>query len=108
VLAIVSALREIALPEKWAATGELALDGRILVVGGIAEKLVAAHRAGISCVLIPSGNRVNIADIPEDVVAQLKIIPVATIDEVLARTLPCEARVTHEIPNKKNRGPLIL
>jgi ATP-dependent Lon protease len=108
LLAIVSALREIALPEKWAATGELALDGRILVVGGIAEKLVAAHRAGISCVLIPSGNRVNIADIPEDVVAQLKIIPVATIDEALARTLLCEARVTHEIPNEKNRGPLIL
>jgi ATP-dependent Lon protease len=98
LLAIVSALREMALPEKWAVTGELALDGRILVVGGIAEKLVAAHRAGITCILIPSGNRVNIADIPEDVLAHLKIIPVATIDEALAHTLPRETEVKHEIP----------
>ncbi|MBV9229517.1 MAG: AAA family ATPase, partial [Chloroflexi bacterium] len=98
LLAIVSAIREIALPEKWAVTGEVALDGRILVVGGIAEKLVAAHRAGITSVLIPSGNRVNIADIPEDVLAQLKIIPVATIEEALAHTLLCEAEVRHEIP----------
>jgi ATP-dependent Lon protease len=98
LLAIVSAIRQTALPEKWAVTGELALDGRILVVGGIAEKLVAAHRAGITSVLIPSGNRVNIADIPEDVLAHLKIIPVATIDEALAHTLPRESAVQHEIP----------
>jgi ATP-dependent Lon protease len=98
LLAIVSAIRGIALPEKWAVTGEIALDGRILVVGGIAEKLVAAHRAGITCVLIPSGNRVNIADIPEDVLTRLKIIPVATIDEALAHALPGEAEAKHEIP----------
>lgn len=88
LLGIVSALCEIALPEKWAVTGEIALDGRILVVGGIAEKLVAAHRAGVTTVLIPHGNRANIADIPEDVRAQLKIIPVATIREALASALP--------------------
>jgi ATP-dependent Lon protease len=99
-LAIVSALRERALPEKWAATGEMALDGRILVVGGIAEKLVAAHRAGITTVLIPSGNRANLADLPEDVLAQLNIIPVTTIDEALAHAFPRERVVKQEIPVK--------
>ena len=80
-----------------AVTGELTLDGRILVVGGIAEKLVAAQMAGITCVLIPSGNRVNSADIPEDVLAQLKIIPVATLEEALAHTFPYEANVTYKL-----------
>lgn len=108
-LAIVSALRKIALPEKWAVTGEMTLDGRILIVGGIAEKLVAAHRAGITTVLIPSGNRANSADLPEDVLAHLNVIAVATINEALAHAFPCEAAQqgtpakTHDVPNDAGR-----
>lgn len=96
LLGIVSALRETALPEKWAVTGEMTLDGRVLVVGGIAEKLVAAHRAGVTTVLIPSGNRANVAMVPEDVRAQLKVIPVATISEALVHAFPGNAEVQQE------------
>ena len=85
-------------------TGEITLDGRILVVGGIAEKLVAAHKAGVTTVLIPHGNRTNVADIPEDVRAQFEIIPVATISEALAHAFPCEAEVKHEVPAEMRKG----
>ncbi len=103
-LAIVSALRARALPEKWAVTGEMALDGRILVVGGVAEKLVAAHRAGITTVLIPGGNRANLADLPEDVLAQLTIIAVTNIKEALAYAFPREIAGKQELPVKTRDG----
>ncbi len=88
LLAAISALRNQALPEKWAMTGEISLDGRVLAVGGIPEKLVAAHRAGVATVLIPTNNQANLADIPPDVLADLTVIPVATIDEAVAHTFP--------------------
>jgi ATP-dependent Lon protease len=88
LLAAISALRNQALPEKWAMTGEISLDGRILAVGGIPEKLVAAHRAGATTVLIPTNNQANLADIPADVLADLTVIPVATIDEAITHTFP--------------------
>jgi len=88
LLAAISALRNQALPEKWAMTGEISLDGRILAVGGIPEKLVAAHRTGVTTVLIPINNQANLADIPADVLADLMVIPVATIDDAIAHTFP--------------------
>jgi ATP-dependent Lon protease len=96
LLAIMSALRQVALPEKWAVTGESTLDGRVLVVGGLAEKLVAAHRAGITTVLIPSGNQAQVADIAEDIRAELTIIPVATIREAIAHALSPVSSMRHE------------
>jgi ATP-dependent Lon protease len=97
LLAIISALRQVVLPEKWAVTGEITLDGRILVVGGIAEKLVAAHRAGITTVLIPSGNYTQLADIAEDVRAELTIIPISTIGEAIAHAFPAASGVKREL-----------
>lgn len=104
LLAIMSALRQVALPEKWAVTGEITLDGRILVVGGIAEKLVAAHRAGITTVLIPSGNQAQLADIAEDIRAELTIIPVATIREAIAHAFPAASGVKRELLIEVSHG----
>ena len=68
-------------------TGEVTLRGRVLPIGGLKEKLLAALRAGITTVLIPSENEKDLAEIPDNVLKGLTIIPVATVDEVLAKAL---------------------
>jgi ATP-dependent Lon protease len=68
-------------------TGEVTLRGRVLAIGGLKEKLLAALRSGIKTVLIPSENEKDLADIPENVKSGLKIIPVSTVDEVLIHAL---------------------
>jgi ATP-dependent Lon protease len=70
-----------------AMTGEISLRGRVLPVGGIKEKLLAAHRAGIRHVLIPSKNRRDLDDVPADIRDQVKITMISTIDEVLPLVL---------------------
>ncbi len=88
LLGLLSALRHQPLPAQLAATGEIALDGRVLAVGGIPEKLVAAHRAGVATVLIPAANQAHLADVPEDVRTDLTVIPIATIAEAVAQVFP--------------------
>jgi len=66
-----------------AMTGEITLRGEILPIGGLKEKLLAAHRGGITTVLIPEENRKDLAEIPENVKDKLDIKPVKWIDEVL-------------------------
>jgi ATP-dependent Lon protease len=68
-------------------TGEITLRGRVLPIGGLKEKLLAALRSGIKTVLIPSENEKDLADVPENVKSALEIIPMATVDEALARAL---------------------
>ena len=68
-------------------TGEVTLRGRVLPIGGLKEKLLAALRAGIKTVLIPSENEKDLADIPENVKKGMQIIPVQTVDEVLKNAL---------------------
>jgi len=68
-------------------TGEITLRGRVLPIGGLKEKLLAALRSGVKTVLIPSENEKDLAEVPENVKSGLEIIPVATVDEVLARAL---------------------
>jgi ATP-dependent Lon protease len=70
-----------------AMTGEITLRGRVLPIGGLKEKLLAALRSGIKTVLIPIENAKDLADVPETVKAGLEIIPVSTVDEVLALAL---------------------
>ena len=65
-------------------TGEITLRGRVLPIGGLKEKLLAALRGGVKTVLIPKDNEKDLADIPDNVKQGLEIIPVATVDEVLA------------------------
>lgn len=80
---IVSALTGIAVHKDVAMTGEITLRGRVLPIGGLKEKLLAAHRGGIKTVLIPQDNEKDLTDIPENVKKGIKIIPVSTAEQVL-------------------------
>ena len=80
---MVSALTGVEVNKSIAMTGEITLRGRVLPIGGLKEKLLAALRGGIETVLIPKDNEKDLAEIPENVKRGLKIIPVATVDEVL-------------------------
>jgi len=71
-------------------TGEITLSGAILPVGGIKEKILAAHRAGIKKVILPKENERDLEDVPEDVRNELKFVPVETIEEVLKEALDLE------------------
>ncbi len=81
--ALVSALTEIPVRAEVAMTGEITLRGEVLPIGGLKEKLLAAHRGGITTVVIPSENEKDLAEIPANIKDKLKIIPVRWIDEVL-------------------------
>jgi ATP-dependent Lon protease len=81
--ALVSALTGIPVRADVAMTGEITLRGEVLPIGGLKEKLLAAHRGGISVVLIPEENRKDLAEIPKTVQDKLDIQPVRWIDEVL-------------------------
>ncbi len=84
---IVSALTGIPVRKDVAMTGEVTLRGRVLAIGGLKEKLLAAIRGGIKKVLIPQENEKDLADIPENVRRGLEIVPVTTVDEVLSHAL---------------------
>ena len=83
VTSIVSSLTAIPVKRDVAMTGEVTLRGRVLPIGGLKEKLLAALRGGIKTVLIPDENEKDLAEIPKNVIEGLKIIPVKTVDEVL-------------------------
>jgi len=86
-VSIVSSMTGIAVRKDVAMTGEITLRGRVLAIGGLKEKLLAALRGGIKTVLIPVDNEKDLAEIPENVRRGLKIIPVATADEALRLAL---------------------
>ena len=81
--ALVSALTQIPVRADVAMTGEITLRGEVLAIGGLKEKLLAAHRGGIKTVLIPEENVKDLADIPDNVKNNLEIVPVRWIDRVL-------------------------
>ncbi|THD64954.1 endopeptidase La [Phenylobacterium sp.] len=85
--AIVSVLTGIPIKKDIAMTGEVTLRGRVTAIGGLKEKLLAALRSGVKTVLIPSENEKDLADIPDNVKSEMTIIPVSTMDEVLAQAL---------------------
>jgi ATP-dependent protease La len=87
VTSIVSTLSGIPVRKDIAMTGEVTLRGRVLPIGGLKEKLLAALRGGITTVLIPEENRKDLAEIPDNVKEGLEIIPVSHVDEVLAKAL---------------------
>jgi ATP-dependent Lon protease len=87
VTSIVSVLTKIPIKSSLAMTGEITLRGRVLPIGGLKEKLLAALRGGIGTVLIPKENEKDLAEIPDNVKKGLKIIPVAMVDEVLQHAL---------------------
>jgi ATP-dependent Lon protease len=85
--AIVSVLTGVPIRKDIAMTGEITLRGRVLPIGGLKEKLLAALRGGIRTVLIPKDNEKDLAEIPDNVKTGLQIIPVSNVDEVLAQAL---------------------
>jgi ATP-dependent Lon protease len=85
--AIVSALTGIPVRRDIAMTGEITLRGRVLPIGGLKEKLLAALRGGLTTVLIPKENEKDLAEIPDNVKKGLKIVPVASVDEVMREAL---------------------
>jgi len=87
VTAMVSTLTGIPVRSDLAMTGEVTLRGRVLAIGGLKEKLLAALRGGIRTVLIPEENRKDLAEIPANILEGLEIIPVDHVDQVLARAL---------------------
>src|ERR1700682_2875384 len=87
VTSIVSVLTGITVKRDIAMTGEITLRGRVLPIGGVEEKLLAALRGGLKTVLIPADNEKDLAEIPDNVKRGLKIIPVRTVDELLAHAL---------------------
>ncbi len=84
---IVSVMTGIPVRRDVAMTGEITLRGRVLPIGGLKEKLLAALRAGITTVFIPRDNEKDMADIPDSVKKNLKVIPVAHVDEVISQAL---------------------
>jgi ATP-dependent Lon protease len=84
---IVSVLTGIPVHHDVAMTGEVTLRGRVLPIGGLKEKLLAALRGGIKKVLIPAENAKDLAEIPENVKSGLEIVPVSRMDEVLSHAL---------------------
>jgi ATP-dependent Lon protease len=87
VTALVSALSKIPVRADVAMTGEITLRGKVLPIGGLKEKLLAAHRGGIKLVLIPDENEKDLADMPKVILKKLDVRPVSTIDEVLELAL---------------------
>ncbi|HTP36986.1 MAG TPA: endopeptidase La, partial [Methyloceanibacter sp.] len=87
ITSIVSALTGTAVRKEVAMTGEISLRGRVLPIGGLKEKLLAALRGGLKTVLIPKENERDLPEIPDNVKKGLEIVSVSTVDEVLARAL---------------------
>jgi len=83
VTSLISAITEIPVNKNVAMTGEITLRGIVLPIGGLKEKLLAAHRAGIKKVLIPEENKKDLAEVPEIIKKNVEIIPVKNVDEVL-------------------------
>lgn len=103
--ALVSVLTGIPVKSDVAMTGEITLRGQVLPIGGLKEKLLAAHRGGIKTVIIPDENQRDLKEIPDNIKADLKICPVKWIDEVLAIALqylpkPAAENVSNEEPIK--------
>src|SRR6516162_8761808 len=80
---IVSALTKIPVRCDVAMTGEITLRGKVLPIGGVKEKLLAAHRMGLRTIVLPKDNEKDLADIPQEILSSLKIHFVETMDEVL-------------------------
>ena len=110
--ALVSILTKVPVRSEVAMTGEITLRGRVLPIGGLKEKLLAAHRGGITTVIIPEDNKKDLADMPNNITSSLDIHPVRWIDEVLDIALerPLQPRQAEEVPaaavsGKSAKGP---
>ena len=100
--AMISALTGRPVHRQIGMTGEITLRGRILPIGGVREKVLAAHRAGLKVVLLPEKNFKDLHDIPKAVRSELKIIPVTHMDQVLQVALATKPVIEPPRPRKKS------
>ena len=91
ITSLVSAVLRVPVRHDVAMTGEITLRGRVLAIGGLKEKVLAAHRARIKKVLIPKDNEKDLRDIPKQIVTDLKIVPVEQVDKVLMEALEIDS-----------------
>jgi ATP-dependent Lon protease len=98
--ALVSALTNIPVKAEVAMTGEITLRGEVLPIGGLKEKLLAAHRGGITTAIIPAENEKDLTEIPKNIKDKLKVIPVRWIDEVLELALVHQPTPVEISPDK--------
>jgi len=101
--AIISALTGRPVFKHIGMTGEITLRGRILPIGGVREKVLAAHRAGLKTVLLPEKNMKDLIDLPKTAKSELKIIPVKHMDDVLKIALSTEVVNEPPKPRKQNK-----
>jgi len=101
VTSIVSSITNNPVNREIAMTGEVTVTGQVLAIGGLKEKLLAAHRAGIKHVIIPKDNEKNLVDIPQKIKDEIKITPVETADEVLKIALTKELKPTQWVEPEK-------
>jgi ATP-dependent Lon protease len=95
--ALVSAMSGRPVRKDVAMTGEITLRGRVLPIGGLKEKVLGAHRAGITTIILPKANEADLEDIPEEVRQKLTFHPVSTLDEVFSVALvPTSDTLVHE------------
>jgi len=92
VTAIVSSITGVPVDKNIAMTGEVTLRGHVLIIGGLKEKLLAAHRARIPKIIIPEDNKKDLAEIPKNILNDIEIITVKTVDEVLKIALVKESK----------------
>ena len=108
VTSIVSSITNIPVRKDLAMTGEVTLTGQVLPIGGLKEKLLAAHRAGIKEALIPKENEKDLIDIPKKIIDEIKITPVEFADEVIKIALTKELKKTEwvevEISKKEDKS----
>ena len=107
VTSIVSSITGIPVRRDVAMTGEVTLTGQVLPIGGLKEKLLAAHRAGIKEVIIPKENEKDLVDMPKKIIDDIKITPVDHADQVLKVALTKELKSTEwvevDISNKDDK-----
>ena len=94
ITSLVSAILKIPVKNTVAMTGEITLRGRVLPIGGLKEKILAAHRAHIKTVIIPLDNKKDLKDIPDKVLKDVKVIPVEQVDKVLTEALEIDSADT--------------
>ncbi len=107
VTSIVSSITGVAVNKNIAMTGEVTLTGNVLAIGGLKEKILAAHRAGINKILIPSDNEKDLVEIPKNILGDIEIIPVKNVDEVIKIALvkklkPIEWIEVETLPKSKS------
>lgn len=107
--AIISALTKISVKRRVGMTGEITLRGRVLEIGGVKEKVIAAHRAGLKTVVMPKDNKKDLEDVPKEVLKDLKFIFVSHMDEVLdlalSKLLPKSRIEQFEVPRPVLHAP---